>query len=174
MQSRPVNNPAPPTRPEAQLPDDDPVEPKARRRRPLRLLSTLAGLVVVIALAQTPPGHSFMRLTGLSKPPTQYTALYFTDPGGLPATVASGHVALDVSFDVHNAAQSAASYQWVVRFQHGSKTQLAARGTVTVPGGDTKTESSSVSTVCQSGSLDVVVSLAAPSESIHFTAACGG
>jgi hypothetical protein len=171
MQSRPVNDQAPPTRPEVRLTED---EPKASRRRLLRLLGTFTGLVVVVALAQTPPGHSLMRLTGLSQAPTQYTALSFTDPGGLPATVASGHVALNVSFDVHNAGQSAATYPWVVQLQHGSKTQLAAQGTVTVPGGGTEAENSAVSTVCQSGSLEVIVSLTSPSESIHFEAACGG
>jgi hypothetical protein len=170
MQSQPVDDPAPPTRPEKQLPDDPP-PPKAWRHR---LLGALAGLVVVVALAQTPPGHSLMRLTGLSQAPPQYTALYFTDPGELPATVASGHVALTVSFDIHNAAQSAASYPWVVQLQQGSKTQLAAQGTVTVPGGGTQAENTAVSTVCRSGSLEVVVSLTAPSESIHFKAACGG
>jgi hypothetical protein len=140
----------------------------------LRLLGVLAGLVVVVALAQTPPGRSLMRLTGLAKAPTSFTSLYFSDPGGLPDTVPSGHAALSVSFDVQNEAQSASSYSWAVRLQQGSKSQLAAQGTVSVPAGGTKTENQSVSTICTSGTLEVIVSLASPAESIHFRAACSG
>jgi hypothetical protein len=139
-----------------------------------RLLGLFAGLTVLVTLAQTSPGHSLMRLAGLTKASTVYTALYFPDPGGLPSTVPSGHVELNVSFAVHNAAQSAGSYKWTIQLLHGSKTDLAASGTVTMPGGATKAESRAVSTLCQSGTLEVIVRLASPAESIHFRATCNG
>lgn len=148
-----------------------PDRPRGGRRG---LLGLLAGLAMLVALAQTPPGHSLMRLTGLATAPAQYTSLYFTDPGGLPASVPAGHVGLKVSFAVHNAAQSAGSYQWTITLQHGSKTDPAATGTVSVPAGGTATESTPVSTLCRSGTLEVTVRLAAPAESIHFKAACDG
>jgi hypothetical protein len=167
MQSPPADWPAPPTRPEAQLPDRS----RGGRRG---LLGLLAGLALLVALAQTPPGHSVMRLTGLAKAPAQYTSLYFTDPGGLPSALPAGHVGLDVSFAIHNATQSAGSYQWTVTLLHGSKTDLAASGTVALPAGGTTTESRPVSTLCRSGALEVTVRLAAPAESIHFKATCDG
>jgi hypothetical protein len=157
----------PPTRPEAKVPE-------VRPRRLLRLLGPLVGLAVLVMLAQTPPGHSLLRLTGLVQSPAAYSALYFTDPGGLPATLPSGHVALNVSFAVHNASQSANSYRWTVQVAHGKKTHPAAGGTVTIPAGGTKAENRPVIAFCPSGVLDVVVRLAAPAESIHFRAVCGG
>jgi hypothetical protein len=79
-----------------------------------------------------------------------------------------------VSFTIHNATQSAATYRWAVKLVHGSKSQSGARGTVTVQAGDAKAENTPVSTVCDSGTLEVIVTLTAPSESIHFRTACGG
>lgn len=134
----------------------------------------LLGLVAAIALAQTPPGHSLLRLAGLVKPPASYSALYFTDPAGLPATLPSGHVAVNVSFAVRNAAQSANSYRWTVELMHGGKRLSTASGTMTVPAGGTEAEKKPMTTVCRSGVLDVIVRLAAPAESIHFKAVCGG
>jgi hypothetical protein len=139
-----------------------------------RLLAPLLGLAAAITLAQTPAGHSVLRLTGLEQSPTAYSALYFTDPGGLPATLPSGHVALNVSFTVHNASQHANSYQWTVQLVQGEKTQSAASGTLAIPAGGTRAENSPVTALCPSGALEVVVRLAAPAESIHFRAACGG
>ena len=149
-------------------------ESAGARRRMLSTLGLVAALAVIVALAQTSPGHSLMRLTGLTKAPAGYTALSFTNTGGLPATVPEGHVGLDVSFTIHNATQSAATYRWAVRLVHGSKSQSGARGTVTVDAGDAKAENTPVSTVCDSGTLEVIVTLTAPSESIHFRTACGG
>jgi hypothetical protein len=178
MPSLPANWRVPPTRPQPQLTDDDkpPQSPRGMRRirRMQGPLGVLAGLVVVVVLAQTPPGHTLMRLTGLTKAPAAYTALYFPDPGGLPSTVPSGHVQLNVSFAIHNATQSADSYKWTVQFLHGSKTAATDTGTTSVPSGGTKAETRSVNTLCQSGTLEVTVRLAAPAESIHFKATCNG
>ena len=144
-----------------------------------RLLGLIAGVVVVAGLAQSPPGHSLMRLTGLTKAPVAYAALYFTDPGGLPSTVPSGHVQLSVSFAVHNAAQSAGSYKWTIQLVHGARTAATTSGTTSVAGGGTKAESRTMTTLCQSGTLEVIVRLAVPAESvpaesIHFRATCNG
>jgi hypothetical protein len=140
----------------------------------LRLVGPLVGLAALVTVAQTPPGHSLLHLTGLVQSPAAYSALYFTDPGGLPATLPSGHVALNVSFAVHNASASANSYRWTVQLVQGTKAHLAVSGTTAIPAGGTKAENRAVSTVCPSGVLEVVVRLAAPAESIHFRAACGG
>jgi hypothetical protein len=149
-------------------------KPVGGKRRMLSTLGLVAALVVIAVLAQTSPGHSLMRLTGLSKAPTAYTALSFTNTGGLPTTVPEGHVGLDVAFTIDNATQSATTYRWTVTLVHGSKSQSDARGTVTVPAEAMEAESAAVSTVCDSGTLEVIVALTTPSESIHFRAACGG
>lgn len=170
--------PASPEAPKPETPKPETPEPKApesgSRRLLPRLLASILGLAVLVTLAQTPAGHSVLRLTGLGQSPTAYSALYFTDPGGLPKTLPSGHVALNVSFTIHNAAQSANSYRWTVQLVRGKKTQPAASGTLTIPAGGTRAENRPVVTLCPSGVLEVVVRLAAPAESIHFTAACGG
>jgi hypothetical protein len=44
---------------------------------------------------------------------------------------------------------------------------------MTIPQDGTKTESRQVAVLCHTGTLEVVVRLAAPAESIHFRAACG-
>ena len=148
--------------------------PTGARRRMLSTLSLVGALVLIVALAQTSPGHSLMRLTGLTKAPTAYTALSFTNTGGLPTTVPEGHVGLDVSFTIDNATQSAAAYRWTVRLVHGSKSQESAHGTVSVDANGSKAETTPVSTICDSGTLEVIVALTTPSESIHFRATCGG
>lgn len=207
MQLPPANWRVPPTRPQPQLPDDELARPRGGGRWAPRLpdwaprlprggghwaprlLGLIAGLVVLAGLAQTPPGHSLMRLTGLTKAPVAYAALYFTDPGGLPSSVPSGHVQLGVSFAVHNAAQTAGSYKWTIQLVHGSRTAAATSGTTNVAGGGTKAESRTMTTLCQSGTLEVIVRLTAPAqsvpaqsvpaqsmpaESIHFRATCDG
>jgi hypothetical protein len=138
------------------------------------LLTLFGVLALLVGLAQTPPGHSVLRDTGLVGSPSSYTSLYFSDPGGLPSTVPSGHVALPVSFSVHNASSSSSSYQWTIQVVHGGRLTRAATGTLTVPPGGTTPENSQVAAFCQSGELLVVVRLAAPAQSIDFRAACGG
>jgi hypothetical protein len=142
--------------------------------RPLGLLTLLAVLALLAGLAQTPPGSSVLRDTGLVGSPQTYTSLYFTDPGALPSTVPSGHVALTVSFSVHNASSSSNNYQWTIQVGQGNQQTPAASGTITVPPGGTKPQNSQLDTFCPSGDLQVVVRLAAPAESIDFRAACGG
>lgn len=142
--------------------------------RPLGLLTLLGVIALLAGLFQTPPGYSLLRDTGLAGPAPVYTSLYFSDPGGLPASVPSGHVALTVSFSVHNASTSANSYQWTIQMVHGKQRAQAAGGKLAVPAGGTKTENSPVAAFCASGELQVVVRLAAPAESIDFRAACGG
>lgn len=182
---------APPTVPEVRVPQAPPPDPEARAAgmpppvpeapaeqagatRLLRLFGLIAAAVLLIGLAQTPPGHSLLRLTGLARPQTSYSALSFTEAGGLPAKVASGHVGLNVSFAVHNATASSNTYRWTVEVVHGKTTRSAAEGTVTIPQGGTTTQTRRVSVLCRTGTLEVVVRLAAPAESIHFRAACGG
>ncbi len=148
-------------------------------RRPGRvggtgLMGLLAGALALVTVAQTPPGHSFLRLTGLERPPAAYSALYFTDPGGLPTSLPSGHVSLNVPFAVHNASQSATRYRWTVQIVRGGKAHPAVRGASTIAAGGTKTVDPMVTALCQSGVLEVVVRLAAPAESVHFRAVCGG
>jgi hypothetical protein len=145
-----------------------------RPGRLLRLLGPLVGVAALVTVAQTSPGHSLLRLTGLVQSPAAYSALYFTDPGGLPARLPAGHVTLNLSFAVHNASASANSYRWTVQLVRGTKAHLAASGTTAIPADGTKAENPVVSTVCPSGVLEVVVRLAAPAESIHFRASCGG
>jgi hypothetical protein len=140
----------------------------------VRLLGTLVGLAAVATLAQTAPGHSLLRLTGLVQSPAAYSALYFSAPEGLPATLPSGHVALNVPFAVHNASPAANSYRWTVQVVQGKQAHAAASGTTTIPAGGTKAENPAVTALCPSGVLEVVVRLAAPAESIHFRAVCGG
>ena len=174
---------APPTVPQAkvvqalppapQLPAPQAGVKQAGARRLLRLLGLVAAVVVLVGLAQTPQGRSLLRLTGLARPPASYSTLSFTDPGNLPARVPAGMVVLDVSFGVHNATPSSSTYLWTVQVVHGKTARPAAEGTVTIPQGGTATESRQVSVLCRSGTLEVVVRLAAPAESIHFRAACG-
>jgi len=152
----------------------DRLQPGRWLGRPLGLLTLLGVLALLTGLAQTPPGHSVLRDTGLVGSPATYTSLYFTDPAGLPSTVPSGHVALTVSFSVHNSSSASDSYQWTIQVVHGSQRTQAARGTLTVPPGGTRPQNSDLDTLCPSGDLEVVVRLASPAESIDFRAACGG
>jgi hypothetical protein len=142
--------------------------------RPFGLLTLFGVLALLVGLAQTPPGHSLLRDTGLVGSAPSYTSLSFSDPGGLPTTVPSGHVALTVTFSVHNASSSSSDYQWTIQVVHGKQRTQAASGTLTVPPGGTTPESSPIAALCPSGELEVVVRLAAPAESIDFRAACGG
>lgn len=165
-----------PTRPEARPAEAGGRPPRrsaGARLAGLRVFGLVAGIAVLVALAQTPPGRSLMRLTGLAKSPAPYSALYFTDPRGLPASVPAGHVGLNVSFAVHNATGSGNTYRWTVRVVEAAKTRSAASGTLTVAAGGTQRENTQVSVLCPSGTLDVVVQLAAPAESIDSKAACG-
>ena len=146
---------------------------QAGAKRLLRLFGLVAAGAVLVGLAQTPPGRSLLRLTGLSRPPTSYSTLYFTDPGGLPARVPAGHVRLGVSFAVHNATQSSNTYRWTLQLVQGRNARSAAEGTATIPQGGTMTVSRQVAGLCRTGTLEVVVRLATPAESIHFRAACG-
>jgi hypothetical protein len=172
MPRQPDYEPAP-TRPEVAVAAEA-AAPTAGRRRPLGLLGLLAGVLALVTVAQTPPGHSFLRLTGLVQPKAAYSALYFSDPGGLPATRPAGHVALNVPFSIHNASRSATSYRWTVQIVRGKKTRSAARGASEIAAGDTRAEDPMVTAQCPSGVLEVVVRLATPAESIHFRAVCGG
>lgn len=152
----------------------DRLQPGRWLGRPFGLLTLFGVLALLAGLAQTPPGHSVLRDTGLVGSSSSYTSLYFSDPGGLPSTVPSGHVALPVSFSVHNASSSSSSYQWTIQVVHGGRQTQAATGTLTVPAGGTTPENSQVAAFCPSGELLVVVRIAAPAQSIDFRAACGG
>lgn len=134
----------------------------------------LVAVVAVAALAQTAAGQSLMRSAGLARTPAASTALAFTDPGGLPTSLPAGHVGLTVSFAVHNASVSAASYRWTIEVVYGKSHRRAASGQTEILANQTKAETRQVTTFCPRGQLEIVVRLAAPAESIHFRAACGG
>ena len=111
---------------------------------------------------------------GIAGPPTSYSALYFTNPAGLPSTMPSGRAGLDFSFAIHNATQSANGYRWTIQSVQGAKTLPVGHGVVTVPASGTRTERAAIKVVCPTGTLEIVVRLASPAESIDFRAACGG
>jgi hypothetical protein len=142
-----------------------------RLRVPVALL---VAIVAVAGFAQTAAGQSLMRSAGLVRAPGAGTALSFTDPGALPTSLPAGHVGLTVSFAIHNASGSAASYRWTVEVVYGKKHVRAASGQTDIVANGTKAETRQVTTFCPRGQLEVVVRLAAPAESIHFRAACGG
>jgi hypothetical protein len=152
-----------------------PQSAEASLARRLRLpVALLAAVVAVTALAQTAAGQSLMRSAGLAHAPAASTALAFTDPGALPASLPAGHVGLTVSFAIHNASESAASYRWTVEAVYGKQHRRAASGQTDILPNQTKAETRQVTTFCPRGQLEIVVRLAAPAESIHFRAACGG
>jgi hypothetical protein len=114
-----------------------------------------------------------MRATGLEKAAQPYTALYFTDPGGLRTRIPLGHVAFVVAFTVQNETQTTNTYNWTVELVDGKRTTRAAAGQQIMRGGIGEPLTASIVGLCQSGLLEVVVSLASPAESIHYTVPCG-
>jgi hypothetical protein len=139
------------------------------RRRPVVLIAVV---LFAIAFTQTPPGRGVLRLAGLQSPPA-YTALYFTNPDRLPTQLRTGHVQLPVSFTVQNSSRTAKTYQWRIDVQDGKNTAHVAAGQFSLPGGGTAAETKAVKTVCRSGGgLRIIVSLAAPANSIDFRVVC--
>ncbi|MGH3259208.1 MAG: hypothetical protein ACRDOU_28045 [Streptosporangiaceae bacterium] len=141
--------------------------------------SAVVAMVLAMAagLAQTGTGHTLMRLAGLTSAPAAYTALYFTDPQSLPTGVRSGSFALTVPFTLHNLSATARTYQWSVSAVQGTRIRAAVRGRLTMAPDQAENLILPVSGFCRAGSragsLQVVIRLAAPQESIDFWAACG-
>lgn len=138
------------------------------RNRPVVLIAVV---LIGIAFTQTPPGRGVLRLAGLQSPPA-YTALYFTNPDRLPTQLRTGHVQFPVSFSVQNSSQSDKTYQWRIAVQDG-KTTTNVVGELSLAGGATAVETKAVKGLCRSGGgLQIIVSLAAPADSINFRAVC--
>jgi hypothetical protein len=132
------------------------------------------GVGILIVLAQTGAGHVALRGAGIEKPAKRYTALSFTDPGALQGHLPLGHFSALVGFTIMNASQATSQYQWSVRLVDGKRVTQVATGTTVIPAGDAVDERRTVTGLCQSGKLSMVVSLASPAESIDFLANCGG
>jgi hypothetical protein len=115
-----------------------------------------------------------MRETGLRQSAPSYTALSFTDPEALRARLPPGHFSADIRFTLANASAATSHYQWAIRLVAGPRVTLIATGQATVAGGAELEEAKTVSGSCRGGGLKVVVSLAAPAESIDYVASCGG
>jgi hypothetical protein len=151
---------------------------EARREMPRQarwprglLVLAVVGLIVV-AFAQTAPGHGLLRLAGLAQPPPAYTALYFTNSQGLPTSLPTGRVEVPVSFTVQNSSSQAKTYQWKLEVENGKSTTQVG-GQLSVLGDATAVEAKSVKAVCRSGSgLLITVSLAGTAESIDYRVVC--
>lgn len=146
-------------------------EPQPRwRKGPVVLVAVV---LIAIALSQTPPGRGVLRLAGLAQGSPVFTALYFTNPDRLPTQLRTGHVQFPVSFTVQNSSQAAKTYRWRIDVQDGKNTAHVAAGQLSLPGGGTAAETKAVKTVCRSGGgLRIIVSLAAPADSIDFRVVC--
>lgn len=143
---------------------------QARWPRGLLVLAVV-GLMVVV-FAQTSFGRGLLRVSGLAQPPPAYTALYFTNSQGLPASLPTGRVEVPVSFTVQNSSSQAKTYQWKVDVENGKSTAQVG-GQLSVLGGATAVEAKSVKAVCRSGSgLVITVSLAGTPESIDYRVVC--
>jgi hypothetical protein len=136
------------------------------------LLALVVLVVICAGLAQTGKGHALLADAGLYKVPATYTELAFTNSGALPdAPTAKGRV--PVSFSLHNVSGSASAYQWSIAVTGNGKNQVKATGTVSVPAQGTATVAKTVTVACGNApSLQVVVRLASPAESIDFSVTC--
>jgi hypothetical protein len=160
----------PPTRQEKMLrPGTERAETARRLRAPLALL---AGAALIAVLAQTSPGSSVLRDTGLVKPAPAYTSLFFSDPNALLTKVPFGHFSVDVPFSIHNASQATVTYQWTVQTVIGGKSARISGGSITEPPNTTFSRNVTVIGLCQAKELAVVVKLAKPAESIDYRAIC--
>ena len=135
-------------------------------------LALALAIVVAAGLAQTGTGHRLMQRAGLIGAPAAYTALYFTNPRALPTKVPSRHFALAVPFTIHNVSATARDYQWSVLALQGPRTRAAARGRLSVAPDRTANLDQPVSGFCTAGTLQLVIRLSAPRESIDFRASC--
>lgn len=144
----------------------------AGKRAKWWLAPLAAGVLLIVALAQTPPGHAVMRWTGLEARPAPYSELYFTDSKALPVQLPAGHFSLPVSFAVHNATPDALTYRWTVQRVTGTRAVRTSSGQFALGPGATAVTRRVVTGNCQPGALQVVVRLASPAESIDFRTVC--
>jgi hypothetical protein len=133
-----------------------------------------SALIALVLLAQTGPGHSLMRAAGLTTPAQAYTALSFTDPGGLIANLPSGHIAVTAPFTIANNSATTSTYRWSLLLVRGGATLRTTTGQTTVAPGGSAQVSPEAQALCPSGRLKVVVRLAEPAQAIDFWADCGG
>lgn len=141
-------------------------------RRFRALLGLLAGAAVIAVLAQTPPGSFMLRETGLVKPAPTYTSLYFSDPNTLLTKLPFGHFSVDVPFSVHNASNTTVTYQWTIQTVVGQKSTRVASGHITEAPNTTYSRNETVTGLCLSRELVIIVKLAKPAQSIDFRAVC--
>jgi hypothetical protein len=137
-----------------------------------QLLLLVAGVLVCAGLAQTQPGHTLLRDTGLYETPATYTELTFSAPGDLPSAVALPNASITVAFGIHNVSGDSRDYHWSIVLVHSDKSQVKASGTVPTPAHGRSAVTKSVAAACTSGRVQVVVQLANPAESINFWVTC--
>jgi hypothetical protein len=137
------------------------------------LLSLVALVVICAGLAQTSRGHALLADAGLYEVPISYTELAFTNSDALPNALTSAKGQVPVSFSIHNVSGASRTYQWSIAVTHGGKSQVKAAGALGVPAQGKAMVAKSVTAACGTGpSLQVVVRLASPAESINFWVSC--
>lgn len=137
-----------------------------------RLAALAVGILTIVALAQTPLGRTAMNWTGVAKPPVAYSELYFTNSSTWPSQIPPGHFLLPVSFAVHNATQATKAYHWTIQTVTQTKVVRVVSGQFSLPAGARTVTQQLVTGTCVKSSLQVVVGLASPAESIVLRTAC--
>jgi len=123
-------------------------------------------------LAQTPAGQTMIRKAGLDPAPAGFTALAFTSPRSLPASLRSRKPAVPVSFLIRDVSGSPRQYQWQILLVRRRRSLRMASGTVAIPAGHTATIGRTVPASCVGRQVELEVRLVAPAEAIDFRAAC--
>jgi hypothetical protein len=137
-----------------------------------QLLLLVAAVLVCAALAQTQPGHTLLRDTGLYETPAAYTELTFSAPGNLPSAAAKPNASISVAFGIHNVSGDSRDYRWSIMLVHSGKSRVKASGTVLTPAQGRTEVTKSVAADCTSGRVQVVVQLADTPDSISFWVIC--
>lgn len=133
----------------------------------------LIALAALIAgLAQTSEGHAVLRKAGLYATPVSYSELAFNDPGALPSVLAPGRSPVRVSFEIHNVSGGQRDYRWSIQLVRSGRRQLTASGTASVAASRYASVTRTVSVTCVNESIQMVIRLASPAESIDFWLSC--
>lgn len=129
-------------------------------------------LLVVLGICQLSFGRSLLKLIGLTSTVGSYTALAFQHPQGIPVQLKTAHTIVNVNFAISNASAEVQHYKWNVSVLQGKSVRRPYSGIAYVaPGGKTLI-TENVKIVCQSGQIQVVVSLAQPAEHIDALMIC--
>jgi hypothetical protein len=148
-------------------------EPWPRRFR--TTLALVGSAVVLATIAQTPPGRSVLRLTGMVQADPGYSSLYFPSVEQFPSGLLDGEDSFPVTFAIGNSAQRSQGYRWSIQAVDQGKTRTVNAGTASVAANATSVVQQTVQTSCTGHSMKVVVLLTAPGEhddSIDFLATC--